>query len=80
MLAYGGLARAPPVISIGLSHRIKVISDEHGIDPTGTYHGDSDLQLERINVYFNEATGGRYVPRATFAHIRSSLPFSNQKV
>ena len=28
------------------------------------YHGDSDLQLERINVYFNEATGGRYVPRA----------------
>merc|ERR1711968_329907 len=36
----------------------------HGIDPTGTYHGDSDLQLERINVYFNEATGGRYVPRA----------------
>ena len=35
----------------------EVISDEHGIDPTGTYHGDSDLQLERINVYFNEATG-----------------------
>ena len=30
----------------------------------GTYQGDSDLQLERINVYFNEATGGRYVPRA----------------
>lgn len=30
----------------------------------GTYYGDSDLQLERINVYFNEATGGRYVPRA----------------
>ena len=29
-----------------------------------SYHGDSDLQLERINVYFNEATGGRYVPRA----------------
>ncbi|KAH9280934.1 Tubulin beta-4B chain [Echinococcus granulosus] len=42
----------------------EVISDEHGIDPTGTYHGDSDLQLERINVYYNEATGGKYVPRA----------------
>mmetsp|Transcript_16805 Transcript_16805/g.48627 ORF Transcript_16805/g.48627 Transcript_16805/m.48627 type:complete len:448 (+) Transcript_16805:41-1384(+) len=42
----------------------EVVSDEHGIDPTGTYHGDSDLQLERINVYYNEATGGRYVPRA----------------
>ena len=38
----------------------EVVADEHGIDPTGTYHGDSDLQLERINVYFNEATGGRY--------------------
>ena len=42
----------------------EVISDEHGVDPTGTYNGDSDLQLERINVYYNEATGGRYVPRA----------------
>ena len=42
----------------------EVICDEHGIDPTGTYHGESDLQLERINVYFNEATGGKYVPRA----------------
>ena len=28
----------------------EVVSDEHGVDPTGTYHGDSDLQLERINV------------------------------
>jgi hypothetical protein len=36
----------------------QVVCDEHGIDPTGTYQGDSDLQLERINVYFNEATGG----------------------
>ena len=24
----------------------------------GAYEGDSDLQLERVNVYFNEATGG----------------------
>jgi len=41
----------------------EVLSDEHGIDPTGRFHGDSDLQLERINVYYNEATGGRFVPR-----------------
>ena len=34
------------------------------MDPTGTYAGQSDLQLERINVYYNEASGGRYVPRA----------------
>ncbi|XP_060718429.1 tubulin beta-4B chain-like isoform X4 [Tachysurus vachellii] len=47
----------------------EVISDEHGIDPTGTYHGDSDIQLERINVYFNEATGGKYVPRAVLVDL-----------
>ncbi|XP_030858900.2 tubulin beta chain isoform X3 [Gorilla gorilla gorilla] len=35
----------------------EVISDEHGIDSAGTYHGDSHLQLERINVYYNEASG-----------------------
>ena len=28
--------------------------------------GTSDLQLERINVYYNEATGGKYVPRYCF--------------
>jgi hypothetical protein len=47
----------------------EVISDEHGIDPTGSYHGDSDLQLERINVYYNEATGGKYVPRAVLVDL-----------
>lgn len=33
------------------------ISDEHGIE-------GSDLQLERTNECYNEATGGKYVPRA----------------
>ncbi|CAF1582449.1 unnamed protein product [Rotaria magnacalcarata] len=47
----------------------EVISDEHGIDPTGTYHGDSDLQLERINVYYNEAAGGKHVPRAVLVDL-----------
>merc|ERR1711931_264393 len=42
----------------------EIISDEHGIDPTGVYNGDSALQLERIDVYYNEASGGKYVPRA----------------
>jgi tubulin beta len=47
----------------------EIISDEHGIDPTGTYHGDSDLQLERINVYYTEASGGKYVPRAVLVDL-----------
>ena len=41
-----------------------MISDEHGINASGAYVGDSDLQLERINVYYNEGSVGKYVPRA----------------
>ncbi|KAK2121475.1 hypothetical protein P7K49_002861 [Saguinus oedipus] len=47
----------------------EVISDEHGINSTGIYCGDSDLQLERINVYYNEASGGRYVARAVLVDL-----------
>ncbi|OWR52549.1 tubulin beta chain-like [Danaus plexippus] len=47
----------------------EVISDEHGIDPSGCYAGDSDLQLERINVYYNEAAAGKYVPRAVLVDL-----------
>ncbi|KAJ3435645.1 tubulin beta chain [Anaeramoeba flamelloides] len=42
----------------------EVIAQEHGIEPNGEYEGDSDLQLERINVYFNEGQEGKFVPRA----------------
>ena len=35
----------------------EVISDEHGIDGDGKYVGDNQLQLERIDVYYNEAAG-----------------------
>ncbi|KAG1355048.1 putative Tubulin beta-1 chain [Cocos nucifera] len=42
----------------------EVVCDEHGIDKKGIYVGTSPLQLERVNVYYNEASGGRYVPRA----------------
>ncbi|OMO53337.1 Proton-dependent oligopeptide transporter family [Corchorus capsularis] len=42
----------------------EVVCDEHGIDPTGRYTGNSELQLERVNVYYNEASCGRFVPRA----------------
>jgi len=47
----------------------EIISDEHGIQPNGTYHGESELQLERINVYYNEASGGKYVPRAVLVDL-----------
>ena len=41
-----------------------IISNEHVIDPTSTYHDDSDFQLERINVYCYGATDDYYVPYA----------------
>jgi tubulin beta len=47
----------------------QVISEEHGIEPTGLYKGDSDQQLERINVYYNQAQGGKYVPRAVLVDL-----------
>lgn len=45
----------------------EVISDEHGIDACGAYKGDSDLQLERVNVYYNEATGKTYLDSSNWA-------------
>ncbi|KAG7176257.1 Tubulin beta-1 chain-like 2 [Homarus americanus] len=47
----------------------EVISDEHGIAPSGLYNGTHDIQLERINVYYNEVTGGRYVPRSVLVDL-----------
>lgn len=53
------------------------ITDEHGIDPTGSYSGDSDLQLERVNVYFNEASGGKLIwlalPRPSHVLLQRAL-------
>ena len=45
------------------------MSQEHGITPAGTYEGDNDNQLKRINVYFHEGQGGRYVPRAVITDL-----------
>jgi tubulin beta len=35
----------------------EMMANEHGLSSLGIYEGDSNLQLERINVYFNEAMG-----------------------
>ncbi|GJQ13484.1 hypothetical protein GpartN1_g5275.t1 [Galdieria partita] len=42
----------------------EVICDEHGLSPDGYYVGDTHSQLDRINVYYSEASDKRYVPRA----------------
>ena len=38
---------------------------------TGAYNGNSYLQLERINVYYNEAIGGIYIPRAILMELET---------
>ncbi|KAJ2941925.1 hypothetical protein O0L34_g10742 [Tuta absoluta] len=47
----------------------EIISDEHGLDPNGMYVGENPMQLERISVYYNEANGGKYVPRAVLVDL-----------
>jgi tubulin beta len=47
----------------------EAVSAEHGIDGRGIYCGDSELQLDRTNVFFNEGSGGRFVPRAILADL-----------
>ncbi|KAH8832477.1 tubulin beta chain [Flagelloscypha sp. PMI_526] len=47
----------------------KSISNEHGLEATGTYSGQNDLQLEKINVYFNELRRRKYVPRTVFVDL-----------
>ncbi|KAA8491961.1 Tubulin beta-1 chain [Porphyridium purpureum] len=52
----------------------ETISAEHGIDPSGKFVGsDRVQQLERANVYYNEAEGGRYVPRAVMMDLEPGV-------
>jgi tubulin beta len=41
-----------------------VVRGEHGIGGSGEYCGDSDAHLGRINMFYHEAPGGKYMPRA----------------
>ena len=48
----------------------QVISGEHGVDSEGQLlEGTTDKQLAKIDVYFNEAQGSRYVPRAVLVDL-----------
>ena len=38
----------------------------HDIGGDGEYSNDNDAQLDRINVFYHEASGGKYVPRTVF--------------
>jgi tubulin beta len=47
----------------------EVVAKEHGLNASGTYEGTNPEQLERMSVYFNEVSNGRYVPRAVLVDL-----------
>jgi len=49
----------------------EVTAEEHGVDKTGVWNGDSNLQLERLNVFFNESNTGRWVPRTILTDLEA---------
>lgn len=50
------------------------ISAEHGIGNDGVFVGNNpDQQLERIGVYYNEGSNGRYVPRAAMIDLEPGV-------
>jgi len=48
------------------------ICREHSIEPNGSYSGDSNLQLQRINTYFHEEKSHQFLPRAVLIDLDSS--------
>jgi tubulin beta len=49
------------------------LCDEHGIGGDGEYCGDNDAQLDRINVFYHEASGDKYVPRTVLFELEPGL-------
>jgi tubulin beta len=50
-----------------------VLCDEHGIGGGGLYCGDNDAHLGRMNAFYQDATGGRYVPRAVLMDLEPGV-------
>jgi hypothetical protein len=51
----------------------EVVCDKHGIGGSGEYWGDSDAHLGRINVFYGEASGGKYFPRAVLFDLEPAV-------
>jgi tubulin beta len=50
-----------------------VVCDVHGIGGGGEYCGNSDAQLDRINIFYHGASGGKYVPRAVLFNLEPGV-------
>lgn len=47
----------------------ETISNEHGIDACGRYVGTESVQCDRLEVYYDQSTSGKYVPRAVLVDL-----------
>ncbi|RLV88479.1 Tubulin beta chain [Meyerozyma sp. JA9] len=47
----------------------ETICGEHGLDNSGNYQGLDDIQKAKLDVYFNAASSGKYVPRAVMVDL-----------
>jgi len=47
----------------------ETICEEHGLNQRGEYVGDNEIQLDRINVYYNQNKAGNYTPRAVLVDL-----------
>lgn len=51
-----------------------IITGEHGIDTsTGKINPEKDIQNDKVDVYFSEAQGGRYVPRSVLVDLEPGV-------
>jgi len=52
----------------------KIIAGEHGIDTTtGKIKEDKDMQSQKVDVYFSEGQGGRFVPRSVLIDLEPGV-------
>jgi tubulin beta len=47
--------------------------DENGIGGSGKYCGENDAHLGRINVFYREASGGKYLLRAVLFDLKPDV-------
>jgi tubulin beta len=52
---------------------LEVVCDEHGVGGSGEYCGDYDAHFGRINVFYDEALCGKYVPCAVLFDLKPGV-------
>jgi tubulin beta len=51
----------------------EAVCNEHGIGGSGEYCGGNDAHLGLINVFYHEALGGKYAPRAVLSDLEPGV-------